>query len=424
MYQTKFVIGTLYFQAVKQHPGFGEDIFNAYDGSIKCPQTGVLGDDKVSLDCLRLNVYVPFQASAKKPLPVLVWIHGGLFDTGYAGLYHPRDLVKHGIIVVTINYRLGPYGFMCLDVPSVPGNQGLKDQYEALLWIRRNIAAFGGNPYSVTISGQDAGACSALLHLYSSKDKLFNKVIAESGTPQNEGLFVESDVNAAIKMAEYLGLNVTDTEMALQFLAIHHHSLISAAAADLSLKLKPCKERSFSSVKNVVSSDPFSLSNAKIIKNTPILIGHTSKEEVNSISDNYFNTDPFYEKIRKNFKLEEEQLNEAANIVKHFYLGDKSVSIDSASALEEFESDFVFNHPMQRTVTNLLKENASPVYEYMFSYVKDPENTGAGHSAELEYLFQSPIEPRSVDEESQMVSDRLTTLWANFVKYGYELFVS
>lgn len=377
-------------------------------------------DDEISLDCLRLNIYVPFQASINKPLPVLVWIHGGVFKGGYAGLYHPRELVKHGIIVVTINYRLGPYGFLCLDIPSVPGNQGLKDQLEALRWIRQNIAAFGGSPYSVTIAGQSAGSCCALLHLYSSKEKLFNKVIAESGTPQNEGMFVESDPNAAMKMAEYLGLNATDTEMALIYLATIHHSQVSAAAEALSLDLKPCKERSFSGVKNYVTRDPFSLTNEKLIKNTPILIGHTSKEEVNSIRDNYFNTDPFYEKIKKNFKLEEEPLKEAANIIRHFYLGDKLVSMDSASELEEFESDFVFNHPVQRTVTNLLKDNACPIYEYMFSYTEDPESPGAGHSSELAYLFDLlDHNEGNISNESQLVSERITTLWANFIKYGY-----
>lgn len=357
----------------------------------------------------------------KNPLPVLVWIHGGQYAEGSGGEYDAHDLVKQGIIVVTINYRLGPYGFMCLDDPTAPGNQGLKDQYAALRWIRNNIGAFGGNPYNVTIGGQGAGASSVLLHLYSDKEKLFNKAIVESGTPQSEGMFVNGDADAALKLSEHLGLNTTDTQEALAFLISSSPHLVTAAAADIGLKLGPCKEKSFSSVENFVEADPFSLSNERKVRNTPVLIGHTSKEEhatVTKHGDEYFKKDPFYEKLRNNFNLNDDQLAEAASIVKHFYIGDRSVSAEVSSELEDFESDFVHNHPTQRTITNLLNENANPVYEYEFSYASHAEDKVASHSAEIEYLFPDSTASDAVDEDDQLVIDRVTTLWANFVKYG------
>lgn len=393
---------------------------------MKCPQS-IPSSSRGSkrevgqLDCLYLNVYVPIAAGMKNPLPVLVWIHGGQYAQGSGGEYDAHDLVKQGIIVVTINYRLGPYGFMCLDDPSAPGNQGLKDQYAALRWIRKNIGAFGGNPYNVTIGGQGAGASSVLLHLYSDKEKLFNKAIVESGTPQSEGMFVNGDADAALKLSEHLGLNTTDTQEALTFLINSSPHLVTAAAADIGLNLGPCKEKSFSSVDNFVETDPFSLSNERKVRNTPVLIGHTSKEEHASLTkygDGYFKKDPFYEKLRNNFNLNDEQLAEAASIVKHFYIGDRSVSTDVSSELEDFESDFVHNHPTQRTITNLLNENANPVYEYEFSYTGHSQDKDAAHSAELEYLFPDSSGNNAVDEDDQLVIDRLTTLWANFVKYG------
>lgn len=399
-------------------------MYRANDGSRKCPQTPVYTftaeGGTETLDCLRMNIYVPNDATSLNPLPVLVWLHGGVFGTGYAGQYNVRDLVTKGIVVVTVNYRLGPYGFMCLDVPNVTGNQGLKDQFDALRWIKSNIGAFAGNPYNVTLGGQSAGACSVLLHLYSSKEKLFQKVIVESGTPQSSGMFVNGDTEAAIKLANQLGLNTTDTTEALAFLSNAPHDLVTGAASALNLSLRPCRERSFSGVENFVDSDPYDLSNERKVRNTPILIGHTSKEEINSVSvrPNYFNSDPFLTKIQNSFNMDTERANMVASTIRHFYIGDRAITDQVTSKLEDFESDFIFNHPTQRTITNLLRENAGPVYTYKFSYVGDSGLEGAGHSAELNYLFDKFAGSSQRTEEEQMVADQITTLWANFVKYG------
>ncbi|KPJ10567.1 Venom carboxylesterase-6 [Papilio machaon] len=403
---------------------FEEEIFDADDGTVKCPQSltaSARGSKREigQLDCLYLNIYVPIAAGMFNPLPVLVWIHGGQYTSGSGGEYDAHDLVKQGIIVVTINYRLGPYGFMCLDDPSITGNQGLKDQYTALRWIRRNIGAFGGNPYNVTIGGQNAGATSVLLHLYSDNEKLFNKAIVESGTPQSEGMFVNGDLDAAIKLAAHLGLNTTSNAEALTFLTSSSPHIVTAAATDINLKLGPCKEKSFSSVENFVETDPFTLSNERKIRNTPVLIGHTSKEKKGSVEmhgNEYFKTDPFYEKLRDNFNLNEEQLAQAAGIVRRFYIGDKPISSDVTAELEDFESDFIHNHPTQRTITNLLNENAKPVYNYEFSYGFSGED--APHSAEIAYLFPDSNANDEAAEEDRLISNRITTLWANFVKYG------
>ncbi|KOB69445.1 Uncharacterized protein OBRU01_14496 [Operophtera brumata] len=133
------------FQPSVPHPEF-DGIFEANDDSHICPQieefNRTLAGD---LDCLRLNIFVPPTASPTNKLPVLVWIFGGRFELGFYGrlLYGPKFLVRHDIILVTINYRVGPYGFMCLNIPEVPGNQGLKDQLMALRWLHENIEAFG-----------------------------------------------------------------------------------------------------------------------------------------------------------------------------------------------------------------------------------------------------------------------------------------
>ncbi|XP_026746260.1 esterase FE4-like [Trichoplusia ni] len=405
------------FGPAQTRPAFEEIIYYARDSSIQCPQMTSTHTDSEVLDCLRLNIYVPHKASSSNPLPVLVWFHGGDFERGSGGQYGVRNLVRHDIVVITVNYRLGPYGFMCLDIPNMPGNQGLKDQYKALEWIRKNIASFGGNPYNVTISGQDAGATSVLLHLYADTDRYYHKAIVESGTPQSEGMFVNADTEVPVKLAAHLGYTASDTQDALQFLSKSPHELVTGAALELNLHLRPCKERSFSGIPIFVADDPYSLTNEKKVSKTPILIGYTSQER-DSLSSDYFDSDPFYEKLKNNFNLNEQQLAEAAKIARRFYLGDKPVSKDVETQLGNFESDFVYNHPTERVITRLLEESASSIYEYLFSYVGDSGAAGAGHSAELNYLFTKGGNPQARSDEDQLIIDRITTLWTNFIKYG------
>jgi para-nitrobenzyl esterase len=140
-----------------------------------------------SEDCLTLNVWSP--AGARK-LPVMVWIHGGSLVTGSSSepLYDGTQLARQGIVVVSINYRLGVFGYLAHPALSaespqrVSGNYGLLDQIEALRWVRDNIAAFGGDPEQVTIAGESAGGLSVIALLASPLARgLFSKAIAQSG---------------------------------------------------------------------------------------------------------------------------------------------------------------------------------------------------------------------------------------------------
>jgi para-nitrobenzyl esterase len=142
-----------------------------------------------SEDCLYLNVYTPQLGSHREGgLPVLVWIHGGGFTQGAGRDYDPTKLVADGIVVVTINYRLGALGFLAHPAlasrPGGPsGNYGLMDQQAALRWVQRNIDQFGGNPDVVTIAGESAGGLAVLMHLVSPSSRgLFQRAIVESGS--------------------------------------------------------------------------------------------------------------------------------------------------------------------------------------------------------------------------------------------------
>ncbi|HEX2312112.1 MAG TPA: carboxylesterase family protein [Thermomonospora sp.] len=131
------------------------------------------------LGCLTLNVWSPEVGSTG--LPVMVWLYGGMWRYGWTGMpqYDAATLAEGGVVVVTVDYRLGFEGFGHL--PGVPGNRGLRDQIAALHWVQDNITAFGGDPGRVTIFGQSAGAASvALLAATPSAEGLFHRVIAQS----------------------------------------------------------------------------------------------------------------------------------------------------------------------------------------------------------------------------------------------------
>ena len=141
-----------------------------------------------SEDCLFLNVFTPEDAREGDKLPVLIYIHGGGFTGGCGHEKHFDGPVwpTKGVIGVTLNYRLGPMGFVCLpqlqEEAGFTGNYGLYDQMTAIQWVKDNIAAFGGDPENMTVMGQSAGAASVQLQCYSPlTDGLFQKAVMSSG---------------------------------------------------------------------------------------------------------------------------------------------------------------------------------------------------------------------------------------------------
>ncbi|XP_031622635.1 venom carboxylesterase-6-like isoform X2 [Contarinia nasturtii] len=148
-------------------------------------QSFALGNDgPESEDCLYLNIFVP-DIKTNKKLPVIFYIHGGGFAEGSGNnfFWGPDFLIERGVILVTINYRLGAFGFLSLNTKHHSGNMGLKDQYTALKWTHCNIQAFGGNKRYITIMGQSAGAVSAHYHvLFHQSRKLIRSAICLSGS--------------------------------------------------------------------------------------------------------------------------------------------------------------------------------------------------------------------------------------------------
>ena len=142
-------------------------------------------------DCLLLNIYVPAEALNKgKQMPVMVWIHGGALIHGSNRFDEqgPQDYMDREVIIVTINYRLGPFGFLSLGNDEVFSNAGFYDQNLALQWVNQNIEAFGGDQNSVTLFGESAGALSVNVQFLSPMSQgLFQRIILQSCSTEAPG---------------------------------------------------------------------------------------------------------------------------------------------------------------------------------------------------------------------------------------------
>jgi para-nitrobenzyl esterase len=206
-----------------------------------CVQTQIYSDIDpfaagVSEDCLNLNVWTTSTSGARKP--VMVWIHGGGYRAGFGGeeRHNGGPLAKKGVVVVTLNYRLGPFGFLAhpslaLDAPHhSAGNYAVLDQIAALQWVKRNIAKFGGDPSRVTIFGESAGGFSVGSLIASPLAKgLFNRAILESGTGLGGGIQRRDSAEAeGIRLATALGVTGTDAAAARRLRALNADTVFAA----------------------------------------------------------------------------------------------------------------------------------------------------------------------------------------------------
>ncbi|HEY1704708.1 MAG TPA: carboxylesterase family protein [Trebonia sp.] len=185
-----------------------------------CPQpASPFGVASSSEDCLYLNVFAPAGARTAN-LPVMVWIHGGSLLVGESDDFNPAPLVRHGVVVVTINYRLGALGFLAdAALAGQPGGSsgdyGLMDQRAALRWVQRSIRGFGGNPRNVTVSGESAGGASTLAQLASPGARgLFQRAIVESGTYELTQQSQASAESSGAAFAAKVGCSGSDTVIA------------------------------------------------------------------------------------------------------------------------------------------------------------------------------------------------------------------
>lgn len=366
----------------------------------------------ISEDCLYLNVWTPAAAQATTAaaaprLPVLVWIHGGGFTSGggTVPVYDGAHLAARGMVVVSINYRLGVYGFLSHaalrdeNPAHASGNYGLLDQIAALRWVRDNIGAFGGDPARVTVAGQSAGAASVHVLIASPLAKgLFARAIAESGS----GMGGRTADGPA---ADAIGARLLEKAGVADMAALRRlpPARIDAAAADLAFR---------PSVDGAVLPDAGYV--GRNTNDVPVLTGLTA-DEGSSMSATYGQATPatFAATLGKRY-------GKLAPAFAKLYPATSPAT--ASAAAKQLERDRGLASTWLWTQQRLASSR-QPVYLYYFTHVEPgPEAAryGAFHSSEIPYVFatldQSP--GRSFTGADRALSATLGGYWANWVRTG------
>lgn len=248
-------------------------------------------------DCLFLNVFtkvLPNDKTFDAPRPVMVWLHGGAFKAGSGNfpITGPDFLVQEDVVVVTLNYRLGALGFLCIN-DDARGNMGLHDQILALKWVKRNIGSFGGDPDKVTIFGFSAGAVSVdILMLSETANGLFRSAIAQSGSALAPWSFVQNPKMQAMRLGRDLGFKGESTEGLVEFLRnVSTRTLVEKSERlntpddernALSINFTPCVEGSYEddTYKPIIKEHPLETLMRGNYKNIPYITGFTADEAI------------------------------------------------------------------------------------------------------------------------------------------------
>ena len=368
-------------------------------------------------DCLHLNVWSKATPNAKQA--VMVWIHGGALTRGAGSRfnYNGAELAKQGVVLVSINYRLGPLGFLAhpeLTKESAhqsSGNYGLLDQIQALHWVKQNIHAFGGDPDCVTIFGESAGSWSVSALTASPLAKgLFHRAIGQSGAalhpkPLNEGVATASE---GVSYGEQGGLDY------MQEVGVT--SLAELRALPVAKLLSAAKRKWCSIVVDgwVLKEQPYAALVAGRYNDVPLLLG-SNADEATALTP--FSVIPWTKAALAVWA--EKEFGELAKQFAGVYPA--AVDADAASAYLQWRCDRSFTSTM-RLWARTASERGSPVFLYHFTRVvpgRASKYMGAYHAAEIGYAFGNLGRiKRPFTAIDHSLAAAMSLYWVQFAKSG------
>ncbi|MCR5829153.1 MAG: carboxylesterase family protein [Lachnospiraceae bacterium] len=353
---------------VQDTPGLGTDIY--------CREWHVDPEIPMDEDCLYLNVWTPAKKADEK-LPVLVWIYGGAFQWGYAREmeFDGERIARRGIVVVTVNYRLGVFGFLAhkelsAEQPETPSNFGLLDQKAAIRWVYDNIAAFGGDPEKITVAGQSAGGGSVSNQITDSDNfGIIKGAIIMSGmiwdpfsngNPLSPG-GMEGPEKLGDKFLEFLGVGTIDEARKIPYMTVRDKYAEFARNGRFwpSINCGPYK------------SDPYKAICEGKYNNIPLMSGFTYDE----------------------FRL--------------------PLSDGSSTSVVEYSVQNAFNQA-------LMKNPKAPLYFYCFDPdIPGDDNPGTFHSVDLWFWFETLAkDTRPFCGRHYELARQMCDYLCNFVKTG------
>uniref|UniRef100_A0A7E4V3J6 Carboxylic ester hydrolase n=1 Tax=Panagrellus redivivus TaxID=6233 RepID=A0A7E4V3J6_PANRE len=403
-----------------------------------------------SENCLNLNVFAP-EAAPGPDQPngyaVMFWVHGGGFTIHSSSHYGDygicKELCTKDVIVVTINYRLGYFGFLSTGDEHCPGNVGLWDQALALRWVKDNIFEFGGDPNNITVFGQSAGGASSdYLSLSPHTRDLFQKVIPMAGTAMHSFASIETEKNRtkALDFAMKLGFvpnpNATKTETnkaMVQFLNAQPYNKLETALITLfgfnlsdqgTLDIVPVMDGDFL---------PKSIAQLRVEMPKKTVMCGTTKYEGLFLSFRPHKNATLGEALqlletdlrRRGYKVCPELMTKIEEM--YFEGKNREDKRDMTKAVINLISDFTINWP-ETEYAHAMVELGHTVYQYCFYYCNKRNMgalghamafRGATHCSELTYIFHKGLIANFYpnNDDNKMVK-LMTTMWTNFAKYG------
>jgi para-nitrobenzyl esterase len=410
-------VGDLRWKAPQSAPAWKDERdatkFGAHCAQGRVFEDMIFQDGASSEDCLFLNVYTPADSKPKSKLPVMFWIHGGGYSGGASS--EPRHngdfLPTKGVVLVTINYRLGVFGFLATadlakEADGSAGNYGLVDMIAALGWVKTNIERFGGDPGNVTIFGESAGsfAVSTLMASPAARG-LFHKAIGESGAAFGGTLAYDPlEVREKADGAWVDGLGVKSLA---ELRALPTQKILDAAKE---------KKGGFNpDIDGKVLIEPVDATYAAGRQaHLPLLAGWNS-DEGSFVAMRGMTVEHWKERANELFK-------ERATEFLALYPGETDAQ--ALRSAIDFGSDQFIAFSTWKWIEAHRKTGESPVYRYQFELAALPSKyhpgTFAFHSDDIEYVFGT-LDTRpgeTVRDEDRKLSEQMMSYWTNFAKTG------
>ncbi|XP_029467137.1 bile salt-activated lipase [Rhinatrema bivittatum] len=441
-----FAAPTKVLEKPEKHPGWTGTL-KAKDFAPRCMQATLTQTDvRGSLDCLYLNIWVPqSRKGVSTHLPVMIWIYGGAFLWGGGMganflnnyLYDGEEIAVRGkVIVVTFNYRVGPLGFLSTGDSNSPGNYGLWDQHMAIAWVKRNIAAFGGDPDNITIFGESAGAASVSLQTLSPYNLgKIKRAISQSGVGMCPWAIQRDPLFWAKNVARNVGCPTEDTAALVNCLKITDPRAITLGYhLDLTKLAYPLVH--YLAFSPIIDGD--------FIPDEPVKLFHNAADidyiaGVNNMDGHLFtgvdlpvinqplhkiSPDDVYKLVAG---LTLQKGVEGANATYSIYTQDWGGSPDQETmkkTVVDLETDYIFLVPTQLALAQHQQNARSgKTYSYLFSHPSRmpvyPSWTGADHADDLQYVFGKPFAtPLGYRPQDRDVAGAMIAYWTNFAKTG------
>ncbi|XP_032791458.2 cholinesterase 1 [Daphnia magna] len=432
-----------------------DEIQQTTNNNAGCPQLGADNED-----CLSINIFtpqLPFESDTL--LPVMVWIHGGGFSLGHALEYLPNRYMEHDIVLVAIQYRLGPLGFLSFDTDDVPGNAGIFDQIEALRWVNKHIQYFGGDPSQITIAGESAGSASVSLLLLAPQARgLFQRAIGESGSVLAEWALDRDGRGkvASLQIAEMAGCPLEPYQDLLTCVQNIDPLVLDRAYQDYAKTDRLNGGLGFSGsnpiiqvagAQRIIESDPLELFNSGNFATVPTMFGANKQEGTlvlgvlyngylapnNLTEDEEFLANELVPQLLVALHIDDPTGELAAQLTEK-YLGTAVLGnfTSMTPGLTDMCSVLFLKGPTYETTKVVSQHNPNAffysfeyegrnsLFTYLFAKNPPPIPHGVSHADELIYLFIYPFPsvPPGLNNRETEVSMKMLQVWTNFVIYG------